>query len=76
RLQTILSSSQALERVYSARLILQEVWSRTHQSKQDMLRALGDWCKEAEASGIKALEDFSAMIRSYALNPQMTAMAR
>jgi len=74
RLQTILSNSQALDRVYSARLKLQEVWSRTHQSKQDMQRALGDWCKEAEASGIKALEDFSELIRSYALNPQMAAV--
>jgi stearoyl-CoA desaturase (delta-9 desaturase) len=31
-----------------------------------LLHQLQDWCVRAEASGIKALQDFSLRLRSYA----------
>jgi stearoyl-CoA desaturase (Delta-9 desaturase) len=38
-----------------------------------MLEALQQWVREAEASGIRSLQDFSARLKSYALAPSATA---
>ncbi|SDT07202.1 Fatty-acid desaturase [Halopseudomonas xinjiangensis] len=68
--QTVLTHSQSLRVIYEKRLALQQIWGRTSANSQDMLQALRDWCAQAEASGIKALQDFAAVLRSYSLQPQ------
>jgi stearoyl-CoA desaturase (delta-9 desaturase) len=30
---------------------------------------LQDWCTEAEASGVRALQEFARSLRGYSLNP-------
>ncbi|GAA3913714.1 DesA family fatty acid desaturase [Luteimonas lutimaris] len=35
----------------------------------ESLRNLQDWCREAEATGIRALQDYSARLKGYSLQP-------
>jgi stearoyl-CoA desaturase (delta-9 desaturase) len=37
------------------------------QNAADTLHALQAWCHDAEASGIRALQDFSARLKGYSL---------
>ncbi len=73
RVQTMLNHSQSLRVIYEKRLALQQIWGRTSANSHDMLQALRDWCAQAEASGIKALQDFAAVLRSYSLQPQASS---
>lgn len=71
RLQTMLRSNQTLDTVYEFKLRLQEIWKRSSgtQDALILLQALQEWCKQAEATGIRYLRDFAASLRSYTLNP-------
>jgi stearoyl-CoA desaturase (delta-9 desaturase) len=66
-LDGILQLSHALRTVHEYRRSLQDLWSRTTASHEKLLLALQDWCNQAEASGIKALQEFAAYLRSYTL---------
>lgn len=72
RVQTMLNHSQSLRIIYEKRLALQQIWGRTSANGHDMLHALREWCAQAEASGIKALQDFAATLRTYSLQPATT----
>jgi stearoyl-CoA desaturase (delta-9 desaturase) len=65
RLQEILGKSQVLATVHQYRERLQDIWERTATNQDALLQSLQEWCREAEASGIKALEDFSRSLRGY-----------
>ena len=65
RLQAVLERSHVLATVHRSRQQLQQVWDRTASSQEALLTALQQWCREAEASGIKALEDFARSLRNY-----------
>lgn len=69
KIQTILEQSQSLRIIYEKRLALQQIWTRTSSNGHEMLQALSDWCAQAEATGIKALRDFAAQLRTYSLQP-------
>jgi stearoyl-CoA desaturase (delta-9 desaturase) len=66
RLETLLSRSQVLAKVHRSRQQLQQVWDRTASSQEALLSALQQWCRDAEDSGIKSLQDFARSLRSYA----------
>ena len=42
--------------------------ARTHNASES-LHNLQDWCREAEASGIRALQEYSARLKGYSLQP-------
>lgn len=67
-LNAVLQKSHALDTVYQYKLRLQEIWQRGHAT-QDLVSALQEWCRQAEATGIKCLGDFAATLRSYSLRP-------
>lgn len=67
RLQQVLERSQNLRTVYQFRQRLQEVWERTATSQEQLLKSLQEWCHQAEATGIAALEEFSQQLRGYSL---------
>jgi len=67
RLSDLLADNAALRTVHEYREKLSEIWSGANVSNEKLLQQLKDWCNEAEASGIKVLEDFSARLRSYQL---------
>jgi stearoyl-CoA desaturase (delta-9 desaturase) len=52
---------------YRARLAA--VLETRSQNASDTLQALQQWCREAEASGIEALQAFSLRMKGYALQP-------
>jgi len=66
-LQKVLERSQNLRTVYQFRQRLQQVWGRTACSQEQLLSALQDWCRQAEATGIKSLEEFAHSLRGYVL---------
>ena len=70
RLQSVLNGSQALQTVYEFKQRLQAIWTQRSASQEKLLQALQDWCRQAEATGIRALAEFAHTLRSYSLQPQ------
>ncbi len=69
RLSELLSDNAALETVHEFREKLRDIWSGANVSNEKLLAQLKEWCAEAEASGIKVLEEFADRLRSYQLAP-------
>ncbi len=69
QLQHVLNSNNQLRTVYEYRQQLQEIWARTSLNHDKLIAALQEWCTRAEASGNRYLQDFSARLRSYTLQP-------
>ncbi len=67
RLEQLLAQSQSLATVYQYRERLRELWERTTPSQDALLKSLQDWCQQAEATGIQALERFARNLRGYSL---------
>ena len=69
QLDTALEQSKSLQLVYEYRRRLQDVWSRTYANQEKLTQALQEWCSQAEATGVKALQDFARCLRGYSLAP-------
>ena len=69
KLDVALKTSGALDTVYQFRLRLQEIWSRSTASHENLLRALQEWCTQAEDTGIEVLQNFARTLRGYTLQP-------
>jgi stearoyl-CoA desaturase (delta-9 desaturase) len=67
RLEQILDQSQTLATVYQFRERLQDIWERSATSQEALLRALQDWCRQAEETGIQALERFAQNLKGFSL---------
>ncbi len=65
-LDTLLGKSERLQTVYRMRQELAAIWGRSTASREQLLDQLQAWCKRAEESGIRSLQDFSVRLRSYA----------
>jgi hypothetical protein len=46
------------------------MWSGANMSNEKLVQYLKEWIAQAEASGIKGLQDFANTLRSYAMQPQ------
>ena len=66
QLSELFMHSKALQTMHEMRSELNALWDRSHSSRDQLLQQLQDWCTRAEASGIKALQEFSMRLRSYA----------
>jgi len=66
RLAEALARSERLSKVYAMRSELVALWERSNASREQLLKQLQDWCRRAEASGIRQLEEFSLSLRCYA----------
>jgi stearoyl-CoA desaturase (delta-9 desaturase) len=67
KLETVLSMSQALATVYRFKQRLQEIGKRSSETQEVLLKQLQEWCKQAEETGIRALQDFARNLRGYTL---------
>ena len=67
RLHRILEHNQSLATVYRYKQRLQAIWQERSLSHEGLLRALEEWCREAEQSGIRALGDFARTLPAYSL---------
>ena len=65
RLAEALAKSEKLSTVYTMRQELAALWERSNASREQLLKQLQDWCRRAEASGIRQLEEFSLRLRCY-----------
>jgi stearoyl-CoA desaturase (delta-9 desaturase) len=66
QLTELFAHSKPLQTMHEMRVELAAIWERSHSSRDQLLQQLQDWCARAEASGIKALQEFSLRLRSYA----------
>lgn len=71
RLAEMLAASPTLRTVHEYRLQLTALWEQANVSNDQLVRQLREWCIRAEASGIEALQQFSARLRGYL--PEATA---
>lgn len=65
----ILDHHPSVRRVCEYRERLRQIWARTSTDPEVLLKALREWCQEAEQSGVQALRDFATELRSYRLQP-------
>lgn len=64
RLTRLLENFQSLREVYQYRIKLQAIWNQKTASQKELLEALQDWCRQAEATGIETLARFSKRIKT------------
>ena len=69
RLNVLTQHNSTLATIYDYRLRLQEIWSQTSQGSAEMLDSLAQWCRDAEASGIHALQDFVRTLKGFQVTP-------
>ncbi|MBK1723055.1 DesA family fatty acid desaturase [Thiocystis violacea] len=67
QVEQLLAQHQTLATVYHFKEQLQDVWERRAPTQEALLIMLQDWCQQAEATGIQALEHFSRNLRGYSL---------
>lgn len=68
-LNQILHDNLQLQTVYEYQQRLTELWSRKYKNNESMLRAILEWCQEAEKTGIRVLEEFARSLKGYSLQP-------
>jgi stearoyl-CoA desaturase (Delta-9 desaturase) len=69
RLNELLQNNHAMQVVYEFKQRLQILWTEQSASQESLIRALREWCQQAEETGIAALEEFAQTLRSYTLQP-------
>lgn len=69
RMLEVVRQRPRLATVCEFRARLAAVLERGNAGAEVMLDALQQWCREAEATGIRALAEFAARLRGYALIP-------
>jgi hypothetical protein len=73
RIEELTSASPNLATIYEFRQRLQNVWTKRGGNAEELLAALKQWCVDAEETGIQALKDFVAELRTYAMPKSATA---
>lgn len=64
-LHQVLEQNKNLQVLYQLKQDLVAVWARSTANQEQLLKALEDWCHQAEATGIEALQEFSRRLRCY-----------
>jgi stearoyl-CoA desaturase (delta-9 desaturase) len=67
RLDVALRQSDTLARAYEFRRRLKAIWNERSASQERLVQALGEWCREAEASGIASLQEFARRLPRYSV---------
>ena len=70
RLGELMDRHPSLKTVVEFRNELRELWEGAHTSNERLLADLKRWCVRAEESGIQALEEFAAYLKSFSPVPQ------
>ena len=69
RLEAALNHNQSLQTVYQYKGKLQAIWQERTASHERLKQSLQEWCREAEESGIRALQEFAKTLPMYSVNP-------
>ena len=65
KLHILLERFERLRLVYEYQQSLQNVWLKAAKTQKELLDALTEWCRQAEASGVEALTQFAKQVRCY-----------
>ena len=65
QLASVLKRYHSLEVVYQYRLKLQNIWAKSAATQHELVEALQEWCRQAEATGIKVLREFVNQLKAY-----------
>lgn len=71
QLTNVLENYSSLRLVYQLRLKLQSIWARSTASQKELIEALQDWCRQAEASGLEVLREFVKQLKAYVPQKQV-----
>ncbi|MFT3804795.1 MAG: fatty acid desaturase [Burkholderiaceae bacterium] len=66
KLPEVMAASDRLRTLVEMRSELSQLWERSHQSGEQLVHQLQQWCARAEASGVRALQEMALRLRSYA----------
>ncbi|MEL7447787.1 MAG: fatty acid desaturase [Pseudomonadota bacterium] len=69
RLKEVLENHQSLKTVHEFRERLQKLWDGATVSNEKLLADFREWLAQAEASGIKSLQEFARSLASYRMEP-------
>ena len=69
RLRALLENNPKLATVVEFRERLQALWEGRHVSNERLIAQLKEWCAQAEASGIKVLQDYARALKHYTVAP-------
>ena len=69
QLQAWIDASPRVQALVEHRRRLAAVLEARSANAADSLHRLQEWCREAEASGIRSLQEFATRLRGYALQP-------
>ncbi|MFK8029778.1 MAG: fatty acid desaturase [Gammaproteobacteria bacterium] len=75
KLEELLANNATLKTVHEYRERLRELWTGATVSNEKLTQQLKDWCQQAEATGIQALQEFSDRLKNYTVAPANTATA-
>lgn len=64
-LSATLAQFHPLSEVYQFSLSLQAIWAQSTATQKELVEALENWCRQAEASGIEALRKFVKQLKAY-----------
>jgi len=62
--EQVCKQSPVLQKIFAMREELSKLWARSAMTKEELVKALQDWCKRAEESGIESLRNYSLRLRS------------
>jgi len=62
-LQNMLTVNGELKVVYQLKVQLQAIWDSTTASQKELIESFNNWCRQAEATGIKSLQEFAYGLR-------------
>ena len=66
KVEGALAESPMLAKIHTMRSELSAIWEKSSATSEQLRVQLQDWCKRAEESGVRALQEFSLRLRSYA----------
>ncbi len=69
RLRALLENNPKLATVVEFRERLQALWEGRHVSNERLIAQLKEWCAQAEASGIKVLQDYARALKHNTVAP-------
>ena len=61
----MMKHSRVIKTLVEMRTELNALWDRSNASREQLVAHLQQWCAQAEASGVRALQDMSVRLRSY-----------
>ncbi len=70
RLADLIDRHPGLKTVLDFRSDLTALWEDAHSSNERLLADFREWCARAEASGIEALQEFAAYLKSFQALPE------